>query len=53
MPARQQVTLQPPLALMLAEHFHDAAVRGKVVVPRIGVCVPGAVGNLKHVLPAV
>jgi hypothetical protein len=29
---RQKIAFQPPLALMLAQHFHDAAIGGDVVV---------------------
>ena len=31
-PPRQQVTLQPSLALVLGEHFHDPALGRQVVV---------------------
>ncbi|SRR5258706_11921668 len=38
---------------MFAEHFHDASVRGEMVVPRIRVRDPGAVSDLKRILPAI
>ena len=38
---------------MLAEHLHHAPDRCKVVVERIGLGHPGAIGGLEHVLPAV
>ena len=53
MAAGEQVALEPSLALMLAEHLHHAAVRREVVIPRLGLRDPGAVGDLEHVLPAV
>ena len=52
-PAGQQVSLQPALALVLAEHLHHPAVRREVVVFRVDVGHVAAVGHLKHVLPAV
>ena len=53
MPAGQQVSLQPALALVLAEHLHHPAVRDEVVVFRVDVGHVAAVGHFKHVLPAV
>ena len=52
-PAGQQVALQPALALVLAEHFHDAAVGAELVVLRIDLGHVAAIGDLEHVLPAV
>ncbi len=52
-PAGQQIALQPALALVLAEHLHDPAVRREMVVPRIGFRHPGAIGDVERVLPAV
>ena len=31
MPPRQEIPFEPPLALVLAEHFHDPAVRRQVI----------------------
>ena len=53
MPAGQEIALEPALALVLAEHLHHPPVGGEVVVPRIGLGDPGAVGDLERVLPAV
>ena len=41
----QQIALQPTLALMLAEHFHDPAIGGQVIVVGIAVRHPSAVGH--------
>ena len=49
----QKVPFEPLLALMLAEHLHDPAVRGQVVVIRNALGHPGAVGDLQDILPAV
>ena len=53
MPAGQEVALEPALALVLTEHLHHPAIGGEVVVKRIGLRDPGAIGDLEHVLPAV
>ena len=53
MAASQKVTLQPALALMLAEHLHHTAVGREVVVLGIDLGHVAAVGDLEHVLPAV
>ena len=53
MPAGQQVSLQPALALVFAEHLHHPAVRRQVVVFRVDVGHVAAVGHLQHVLPTV
>ena len=53
MPAGQEIALEPALALVLAEHLHHPPVGGEVVIPRIGLGDPGAIGDLEHVLPAV
>ena len=52
-PAGQQIALQPALALVLAEHFHHAAVRAELVVLRIDFGHVAAIGHFQHVLPAV
>ena len=52
-PAGQQIAFEPALTLVLAEHLHDPPVGRQMVVPRLGLRDPGAVGNLEHVLPAV
>ena len=52
-PARQQIGLQPALALVLAEHFHHAAVRAELVVFRINLGHVAAVGHLQHILPPI
>src|SRR4051794_17523876 len=46
MPTREQVSFQPPLTLMLAEHLHDATVRAEMVIFRINVGHVAAVGHL-------
>ena len=53
MPARQQVTLEPALAKMLAQHFHDAAVGREVVVDRQRFRQPGPVGHIEDRTEAV
>ena len=53
MPAGQQIALEPALALMLAEHFHDPAIGCEMVIPRVGFCHPGTIGDLEDVLPAI
>ena len=53
MAAGQQIALEPALALMLAEHLHDPAVGGQVVVLWLGLGDPGAIGDFEDVLPAV
>ena len=52
-PAGQEIPFQPPLALVLAEHLHHAAVGRQVVVVRVTIRHPGSVGDLHRVLPAV
>ena len=52
-PAGQQIALEPALALVLAQHLHDAAVGREMVVVGHGLGDPGAVRHLEHVLPAV
>ena len=52
-PAGQQIAFEPALALVLAQHLHHAAVGGQMVVVRVDVRHPGAVGDLQHILPAV
>ena len=51
--ARKQVALEPTLAQVLAQHLHHPSVRGEVVVIRLQLCVPCAVGHLEHRLEAV
>ena len=46
--ARKQVALEPPLAEVLAQHFHDPARRGDVVVGGQDLAVEGAVRDLEH-----
>src|SRR5688572_2790167 len=53
MPARQEVAFEPTLALVLAQHFHDAAVGGELVIEVETLRVPGPVSHIEHVLPAV
>src|SRR5689334_7615924 len=53
MPARQKISLQPSLALMLAEHLHNAAVRRKMIVPRQRFGNPGTIGDFQRILPTV
>ena len=53
MPACQEVPFQPSLALMLAQHFHDPAVRRKLIIIVEALRHPGAVGNFEHVLPSI
>ena len=52
-PPGQQIAFQPALALVLAQHLHDAAIGGQMIVVRVGIGHPGAVGHLQHILPAV
>src|SRR5690349_21221127 len=52
-PAGQQITLEPSLTLVLAQHLHDPAVRSEMVVPRLRFGHPCPVGDFEHVLPAV
>ena len=51
--AGQQVTLKPPLALVLAEHFHHAPIRRQMIVLRIDFGHVASVCDLQYVLPAV
>src|SRR4029434_4513277 len=51
--ASQQIALKPSLALMLAQHLHYSTSRCKMVIPRIGLRIPGAVCDFEHVLPPV
>ena len=53
MSAGQQIALEPALTLVLAEHFHYSPIGRQMVVPRLGLRNPGAVGDLEHILPAV
>ncbi len=48
MPAGEQVAFEPSLAHMLAEHFHDAAIRTEVIIAREDPGHPGAIGYLKE-----
>ena len=52
-PAGQEIALEPALALVLAEHLHDPPVGRQMIIPRIGVCDPGTIGDLERILPAV
>ena len=52
-PSGQEITLQPALALMLAQDLHDASVGCEMIVIGKGLRLPGAVGDLEDVLPAV
>ena len=47
MPAGEQVPLKPALALVLAEHLHDAPVLGEELIVRDGLGDPLAVGGLE------
>src|SRR6185312_10670725 len=51
--ARQKITLEPTLALMLAEHLHNPPIRREMIVPLRAFRDPGAIGHLEHILPAV
>ena len=53
MPARQEIAFQPSLALVLAEHFHHAAVRRQMVVVGKALRHPSAIGDFHRILPAV
>ena len=53
MAAGQEITLEPALALVLAQHLHHPPVGREVVVPWERLGDPGAVGDLERVLPAV
>ena len=46
MATREQITFQPAFALVLAQHFHDAAVGGDVVVDGNDLRGGAAVGHL-------
>ena len=46
--AGEQVTLQPSLAHVLAEDFHDAAVRAEMIVTGHDLRVPCPVGRVQH-----
>src|ERR1700689_1138185 len=47
-PSREQVALEPPLALMLAQLLHDPPVaRQELIAPR-GLGYPLAIGRLEH-----
>jgi len=52
-PAGQQVAFEPSLALVLAEHFHDASAGREKFVVRHGLGVPLALGHLKESFQAV
>ena len=52
-PAGQEVTLQPALALMLAKHLHHPPIGREMIVPWQGFRQPGAIGDFQRVLPAV
>ena len=53
MAAREQITFEPALALMLAQHLHHAAVGREMVVVVETFRHPGAVRHFQRVLPAV
>ena len=52
-PAGQQVTLQPALALVLAQHLHHSTIRTQFVVHREDIGHVAAIGDFQHILPAV
>ena len=52
-PAREQITFEPALALVLAQHFHHAAIGREIVVVIEPLRHPGAVRDFQRVLPAV
>ena len=52
-PAGEQISFEPALALMLAEHFHHTAVGAEMIVLGIDLGHVTAVGHFQHVLPAV
>ena len=53
MPPGEQVALQPALALVLAEHFHDTSCRRQELVARFCRGLPLAVGHLEEGLKAI
>ena len=53
MASGQQITLEPALAQVLAEHLHDAALGRQVVVVLVGRQLPAAIGLLEHRLEPV
>ena len=48
MPAGEQIAFEPALAEMLAQHFHDAAVRARCDVVGFDRLHPDALGDLEH-----
>jgi hypothetical protein len=52
-PSRQQVPLEPALALMFAEDLHHPAVGREMIVFGIDIRHVAAIGDLQHILPAV
>ncbi len=53
MPAGEQVTFEPALALVLAQHFHHASAGREEFVVRHGRRIPLALGHLEHRFQAV
>src|SRR5215510_11672151 len=51
--AGEEVAFQPTLALMLTEHLHYAPVRRQMIIPWEDFSVPGSIGDLECILPAV
>ena len=49
----QEVSLQPPLTKVLAQHFHDAAARREVVIARDRLRDPLPVRGLEHCVEPV
>src|SRR5262245_56006032 len=53
MPARQEISLEPALALVLRQHLHHSPIGAKAIVVRQDLGYPSAVGNVEDVLPAI
>ena len=53
MSAGEQITLQPALAEMLAQHLHHPAILSQVNIVRLGALHPDPFGHLEHRIEAV
>ena len=53
MPAGQEVAFEPALALMLAQHLQNAAIRSHMVIDRDNFSRGTAVRDLEDCIPAV
>ena len=49
----QQVSLQPPLTKVLAQHFHDAPRKREMIIARDHLRDPLPVGGLEHGIETV